>query len=123
MAAGALFAAIASSALRYELEAPEIRAYCEGTYPCRVVPGKRLFTTPVSQGYADAVTAQLKRKIEREGVKSRYENAYPVTATLISGLGFFFDLINLLFVVVFAGIAALMYRPLRRLFTPNSPIH
>jgi hypothetical protein len=101
---GAICAGLASAALRYELEAPEVRAYCAGTYPCRVVPGKPLFTTAVSQGYADAVVDELKQKIEREGVTS----AYPISSLFTGLLLSFLDPVKLLLTAVFAGLAAVV---------------
>ena len=77
----------ASTALRYSIEAPEIRNY---------TPGQPLFTHPVTEGYARVVGEQLRAKLDREATIRRFENSASLPVVVSTRLlGFLFDPINL----------------------------
>ena len=112
--AGIILATLAMIVIDHVLEAPEVSAYCENMYPCRIVPGKSLFNGSVNQGYADAVAEALRQRIKREDVFYRYEKAYPISGPVTGFLLSFLDPVKLLLTVMFAGIVAAVYRLLRR---------
>ena len=91
---GIFAARLTSSAISSATEAPEIRDW---------QPGKPLFTHPVTENYAKAVSQQLAAKIQRDGVIERYrENTSPVIFLLFTTLAFLVDPIHLGLVALFA---------------------
>ena len=79
-----------------------------GRIPVASCQESQLFTTAVTQAYSDDVVEELKQKIEREGVTSRYENAHPISGLFTGVLLSFLDPVKLLLTAVFAGIAAIV---------------
>lgn len=99
---GLMLAWAASRALGYALEPPEIRNY---------VPGKPLFDRPVTEEYAREVSAELREKIDREGVIRRFDAAHSFPVIVATDLlAFLLDPINLAMAIVFSLLARFAIR-------------
>lgn len=93
LAGGAFLAWLASSAMMYALEPPEIRDY---------VPGHPVFSRPVTEGYDKLIIQDLNEKLDREAVMQRFENTHSlVVIALVRAAAFLIDPINLCLVACF----------------------